>query len=480
MKTVLLTLGLTFQVALLTAQGTYSYARLEAQLNAKSALMPEQTIEYERVPNISMAENWRIDSLLEMWYSLDKSAQNNQEAYTLFKELKEVTTSIAQVEVDQLNKFISQVELTQSKFVQNNRFDDSLFKASVKQLYYSEKLFEYTFKHAKSIDSMLLRQYQDSVRVLWILREDLKQHLAFYRKDTLKTDFLLKRYQEDKDNLLKIVSSIRKVEQFFDALVEKLNSNRTLLYSEVEKASFEKEQLNEINTVPAVLSGLSEINVVPSINVFAQRIIRKSGEGKIYGANLFLSSEQVAKDSIADESFKSRAVYNILQPEASKFGFRMNYQRLFIVSDNNKTKEKRVELAGSFNYLLKSLSLNSSDSANNLKSTIKSIGLIHVKGGGEWFFSEYFSCNVMLNYVYVVQNSALYQQYFGVNKGQVSLLFFNMGLNANLSFSGQQNNIKVGLDFVLNNAQIRRLNNSDDLLIPSLRFIYIPNLGKSF
>ncbi len=468
MKTILLTLTLIVSAILATAQSSYPYKKLEARLKAeennfKDAWLPIETLGLKYFDNES-ANLLNLDN------------QCNTENDSLKRELRELLINKKTELEESLKGLIAKVESIRDGMIKDNRFKDSAFKAQVRQLYHSEDLFEYTFTHVRWVDSVLLLQYKDSIDALKSIQYQIGNNIADLKKNS---DFR-KAYTLAKNSLSVINQRLYKIEQFFDTQTKKINDNRLVLYNAVEKDTKQRNELNEVNTVPALLSGLSEMNIIPTINVFAQRIVKKEGKGKVYGANLFLSSEQGAKDSATDVDFKRSAVYNILQPEASKFGFRMNYQRSFLISDINKTAENRVELLGSFNYLLKSLTSTSTDSINSSKSTAKSIGLIHVKGGGEWFFTEHFSCYATLNYIHIIQNSAIYQQYFLLKKEESFFTFMSLGINANLSFSGDQNNIKVGLDFIVNNGQIRKLNDNNDLLIPSLRFVYTPNLGKSF
>lgn len=464
MKTILLMLGLTTSVFTAIAQFSYPYKKLASKLQAEQASFTETHGLFDTNSQVYFKRD-------DIFLVHQKGDQQKNETNSLNKEFRELVLVIIAEEESNLDALISNVELLKEGVIKDHKFKDTSFWVNVKQLYLSEELFNYTFTHVKLIDSILFAQYKDSVESLKSIRYEMKSIIQTFKKDS---GFQV--YISTKKSLTEINQRLKAIEKFLGMQLQKISDNRALLYRE-EKKIKQKNELNEINTVPAILSGVTDISVIPVINIFAQRIVADENNGSVFGANLFLASEQSAKDSVSDGDFKSKAAYNMLQPEASKFGFRLNFQKSYIVSNTHKRSENRLELIGGFNYLLKNLSVASVDSTAS-RAVNKGIGLVHFKGGIEWFPRNVFSCYAMFNYVNVVQNSSVYQQYFSLNKQQMSLAFLNVGINVNLAFTKNQNNIKVGLDFVVNNAQIRKLNNSDDSLIPSLRFVYIPDFGK--
>ena len=470
MKTILFTLLFAINALLALSQDTYPYKKLEAQLEKQKLIFLREEVHYEN--NLGQYFNNRNAHDSDTTKA-NVTLPNDTQKFIL--ELNQNIIKEVKDNINKVNSFTVTIESAGKKLIETNRFKDSVFRKQLKKLYFSETLFEYTFIHVQQMDSLLTVQYMDSAKVLIIIQDQLKQYLKSVEKDSSYNN-----YNSTKKEVQQCMERLAGLEKFFTSQLTKINTNRRVLYGEVEKSVNQTGQFSEVNTVPSVLSGLTDVNIVPSINVFAQRIIKKDGKGKVYGASLFLANEKAVDSSLSSLELKRNTTYNILQPEASKFGFKLNFQRSFLISDVEKRDENRIELIGGFNYLLKSISTVSADTVMNQKAGLKSIGLIHVKGGGEWFFAEYFSCYAILNYIVVVQNSSVYQQYFSLGTEQMSLTFFNLGINTNLTFSNDQNNIKVGLDFVVNNSQIQRLYNSSDLLIPSLRFTYTPNLGKSF
>lgn len=452
---------------LVMGQGIYPYNKLDQKLKS---ITPATIIE-----PITDAQPIEETPLTYLEGTLPKRSAKNAD----IDLARSINALVIENDTKNLAEVTSDVNVFDSTLIAIrllNRFSDSAFYAAAHQLFQSEPLFNKIYQESRKNDSLLTIQYQEKLDSLKFLRRSLEHSLNNFRRDTgiVKDPYELFHY---KTTMTELKKEIAPVITFLKNQKRLIAENRMLLYQEADKSNRNKKSLNEANTVPSVLNGFSDTYFIPTINVLAQRIVQKENTGTMYGATLFLSAEQASKDSSENPDFRKNSTYSILQAEASKFGFRLNYVHSYFISDAHHNS-KRLELQGQFNYLVKSLPLVKTDSAGTRQeASAGSAGFLHFKLGPELFLGEYFSFYGNINYVHCVQNVFIYQDYFLVR--QQGFFFINLGLNANLAFTNDQNNFKIGLDFIINNNEIKNLYRSNDLLIPALRFTYIPNLGKT-
>lgn len=465
MKKKLLMLLIASYPLLTMSQGLYPYNKMDQKLKS-------QTPDIETLLNMPPPSREYTITFPEQ-FTLTPSLRVTDLA--LARDINTLVIEINTKNLSEITAAVHDFDSTLTVIQRLNKFSDSIFQATVRLLFESEVMFNKVFNDSRQKDSLLTLQYKDSLEQLIFLRRNLEYNLNRLREESKKQNpFDLFRYRTIMTDLNKEIASLI---AFLRSQRQLIAENRLLLYREAERIIQSKRSLSEANTVPSMLSSLSDAYIIPTINILAQRIVQDDKDGAVYGATLFLSAEQPAKDSTQKSDFKKNATYSVLQPEASKFGFRFNYQHSYFISDIHDNK-KRLELQGQFNYLIKSLPLITTDSLGARKeSGIGSAGFFHIKGGSELFFAKYFSTYFNLNYVHCIQNVATYRDYFLVQ--QDGLFFINMGFTGNLALTNEQNNIKIGLDCIINNGSIKKLYSSNDPLILSLRVTYIPNLGKT-
>lgn len=468
MKTHCTMLLFMFMSSLSFAQGLSSFDALRSQLKQEKS----QGLKYEPyLPETkqSIKLNWD-----ERWPSPPQQNANTRDRNDTLKTTTILLDSMLVLHAQLLLKQASDLQLqtknTLQKLKSTSHFNDSAFQAHIRTLYNSEALFISSFKYYATTDAILLNEYDTLVDSLMVVIQTIKSRINAHRTATPKS---LKTATTFMNDINAYYHNVVVYSAILDSTQKKLYDNRSLLYEEEKKQLLHNNTFSELNTVPSIISSLSGLNIIPGINILGQRIYADENGGKIVGAYLFLAAEPEKKDSIKDPDYKKTLAYNILQPEASKFGFRFNYQKSFNISDIKRTFQQRAELQFQFNYLLKGIPKINNDSLRSLTGGVTT-GFIQLKGGGELFFAQHFSVFAAMNYINAVQNNTYYLQYFSLKDYQNDLFFLNTGITASLSWGDKQQDVRISLDFIVNNDAIKRLYNSTDPLIPFLRFSFKP------
>lgn len=312
--------------------------------------------------------------------------------------------------------------------------------------------------------------------------DELKDVIRRYELDIdRKKD---KKYEASFDNnaAQKLLNEIGGIITSFNKIITEINEGRSALKGDFEsrkKAAEEKKGKSEdtktqLTNLLSAIVPLTSTQVIPNIDVKASAIKRtnyEKGRFTEYSAQLFLG---LATPTFADTE-KVDLVYkkisrNLLYPEASNFGIRVNIVGNILSQVANHSETLTGYLL-QFNFLSKNTPIIDSGKISGSQY----INVIHLRGGlNQVFFDNRLGLYGNVNFLVPIDKRVEFRNYFN-STDRDQWWFFNLGMNLNLNIDKSDNILQLALDFIVNTPSMQTITRNDDIAIPSLKLTFIPN-----
>lgn len=310
-----------------------------------------------------------------------------------------------------------------------------------------------------------------------ISRCKLKMSLLEEKINNYKKEDTIKNYESKKisaqdsiilkclESIQNTISGIEDVRKDFKAAVE--------LRRKPEETETEDPNLKLQPLIDLIAPATSIALIQPKFTLRGQLALDKTKQGKqVQGINAQIFSAEIANDfndSMPYSDLRKTAIQNLLLPEKSAFGVKVEYARKFDFqfSEKDETDKQFFTFGLYMNgyYLNKAMPLL--DTLNTFTRTDNS-GFIHFKPGlSISIYNENFLVYVNGNYLVPVTNVSSGEEVLEHSFNR--LVYFDSGVRMLLNF---ENNLLpqayINLNFIHRNGEINALLPEGDKLVPTL------------
>lgn len=375
----------------------------------------------------------RLKNEIALLYS-----QNYEVKYNLFlKKEKELTVSVENI-TSRADSFSTLLTINKIK-------EDSLNK----KIQACKKLLGESKVYNESINKNI---------IIYGLKIPLKENKGE------KFDMSDSTLRADMDSMGKTIDGLRKKSW---AKIKEANSNLKTVKTRIDKVIDERNKI-ESKVNPSFLSNVITPRIVPAINLLATKTYVNNGAGSAFTINVF------AAPTVDTIYLKEKS--NFLIPEASNFGIGGHIVKNFneVNSDASMIKDQ-FALSSHIYYLNKKLP--QIDTADNSIKKTNTVGLLHLKFGGQYTYKNFCSFYINYNLFSALAGRTYYKEYFKTNMDITGFLDTGVKTDLYIVSNSDDHHVLLDLNFIINNANINNtMNLQDDFILPVLRISYIKNL----